>query len=117
MTTPATISINVADWTGVGTIGGTTATNPQCATCHDGGVQPDRTTGWTASAHATLFEDSMTTYAGLAPEPYLWEFHTVGFNKDADNGGFDDLAGDNSFTFPETGDYKIEHLKNVSPYF
>ncbi len=103
---PGTLTINVADWVGVGTVGGTTPTAPQCATCH--GVSDisglgDTVTPWSATVHAKIFENNMSTYQGLAPEPYLWEFHTVGYNKDVINNGFDDLASDNNFTFPSAG--------------
>lgn len=101
--TSGELQINTADWAGVGTIGGTTPVSPQCANCHDGTVEGDMTTGWMATEHASIFEDSLTTYAGLAPEPYLWQFHTVGYNTDATNTGFDDLANTNDFTFPEEG--------------
>lgn len=103
---PGSLSINAADYVGVGTIGGTTPQNPQCATCH--GSSPlsgldDMVTEWAETHHAEEFEESMTTYAGLAPEPFLWEFHTVGYNKDVNNDGFDDLASAAGFTFPEEG--------------
>ncbi|HBF13059.1 MAG TPA: hypothetical protein DDW49_06695 [Deltaproteobacteria bacterium] len=45
----------------------------------------------------------MTSYSALSPEPYLWQLHTVGFNKNADNNGFDDLVSDNAFVFPTSG--------------
>lgn len=98
-----TLSINVAEYSGVGTIGGTSPSNPQCGTCHDGGVQDDTLTEWAETKHASIFEDSITAYDSLAPEPYLWPFHTVGYNTSADNDGFDDLAGDDGFTFPDIG--------------
>ena len=101
--TPGTLNINAAEWVGVGTIGGTTPTTHQCGNCHDGTIQPDKTTEWNATHHADLFEDNIETYAGLAPEPYLWQFHTVGYNADATNSGFDDLARTFDFTFPEEG--------------
>ncbi|MBI2346883.1 MAG: hypothetical protein HYV03_08445 [Deltaproteobacteria bacterium] len=101
--TSGTIRINAGKWVGVGTVGGTSATNPQCGACHDGSVQPDRVTGWSGTVHATKFENSMSTYAGLAPEPYLWVFHTVGYDSSASNDGFDDLATTAGFTFPSAG--------------
>lgn len=98
-----TLAINAANYVGVGTIGGTSATNPQCGTCHDGVVQPDKWTGWSQTEHASIFEDSISSYDSLAPEPYLWQFHTVGYNTDADSNGFDDLASDAGFEFPSAG--------------
>jgi hypothetical protein len=103
---PGSLSINAAEYAGVGTIGGTSPRNPQCATCHDGSPLSgltDVVSEWSGTVHATKFENSMATYAGLAPEPFLWEFHTVGYDIDAANDGFDDLASENDFTFPEEG--------------
>lgn len=101
--TPGTILINAADYVGVGTIGGTTPENPQCGTCHDGSVQEDKVTEWSETKHGSIFETSITSYDSLAPEPFLWQYHTVGYNTDADNNGFDDLASAAGFTFPDTG--------------
>ena len=99
-----TLSINAAEYVGVGTVGGTTALNPQCGTCHDGTVvEDDMLTEWSETNHASIFENSISLYDSLAPEPYLWQFHTVGYNTDADSDGFDDLASDESFTFPDAG--------------
>ncbi|MBI4209190.1 MAG: hypothetical protein HY538_05715 [Deltaproteobacteria bacterium] len=111
--TSGTLLINAADWVGVGTIGGTTPVSPQCANCHDGTIQGDKTTGWSETHHADLFSDSIGTYAALAPEPYLWEFHTVGYDSSADNSGFDDLVTDASFAFPESG---MSYLAFTSGY-
>ncbi|MBI4238391.1 MAG: hypothetical protein HY696_08245 [Deltaproteobacteria bacterium] len=97
------IQINAGSWVGVGTVGGTTAVSPQCANCHDGTVEPDVATGWAATVHAAKFENSVDSYDTLAPTPYLWEYHTVGYNDDASNSGFDDLASTAGLTFPEAG--------------
>ncbi|MBI4396432.1 MAG: hypothetical protein HY548_05010, partial [Elusimicrobia bacterium] len=101
--TPGTLNVSAAEWVGVGTVGGTTPVSPQCANCHDGTIEADKVTEWSNTVHAAKFQNSMETYEGLAPTPYLWQFHTVGFNEDAVNGGFDDLANTSGFTFPEGG--------------
>lgn len=101
--TPGTLTINAADYVGVGTIGGTTPVSPQCGNCHDGSVEADKVTSWAATTHGSIFANSMSTYAGLAPEPYLWSYHTVGYDPDAVNDGFDELASADGFTFPEDG--------------
>jgi hypothetical protein len=100
-----TIWLNVAEWVGVGTVGGATPVAPQCGLCHNGTIEPDITTPWSQTVHATIFENSMATYAGLAPTPYLWQYETVGWDTSASaiNGGFDDLVKDASFEFPESG--------------
>lgn len=110
---PGTLTINAADWVGVGIVGAASPVAPQCATCHGEAGQSslkyalsgleDTVSTWNNTKHASIFEDNVGTYAGLAPEPYLWEFHTVGYNKDGNSTGFDDLASAGSFTFPSAG--------------
>jgi len=103
---PGTLTINAADFIGAGTIGGADPHTRQCATCHNGtnvdGLE-DMITKWQGTKHASIFENSMEVYKWLAPEPYLWEFHTVGYNTDANDNGFDDLAGAAGWTFPLSG--------------
>ena len=100
-----TILFNVAEWVGVGTIGGASPRSPECAVCHNGTIEDDVVTPWASTMHASIFENSMSTYAGLAPTPYLWQYHTVGWDtsSSAVNGGFDDLISHVGFEFPETG--------------
>lgn len=103
---PGSLTFSAGDFVGVGTVGGTSPRTLQCAICHDGiplGVDDDMVSEWNETKHADMFENSMSLYKALAPEPYLWEFHTVGYNKDANDDGFDDLASAVGFTFPETG--------------
>ncbi len=109
---PGSLTINAADWSGVGTVGGTSPVSPQCGTCHGsiGGAAlnalaglDDMVTEWGETVHASIFENNMETYAGSGPEPFLWQYHTVGFNTDASNSGFDDLVADEAFEFPSTG--------------
>lgn len=106
------LAIYAGEYVGVGTIGGTSATNPQCGTCHDGVVQDDKLTGWTQTTHASIFEQSVSLYDSLSPAPYLWPYHTVGYNDDADNDGFDDLVSNEGFTFPDTGMTFSEFTEN-----
>lgn len=98
-----TIYLNVAKYSGVGTIAGSSAQIPQCGTCHDGNLEEDNVTPWSGTNHASVFENSMDTYKGLSPEPYLWRYHTVGYNKNASNGGFDDLVDKVGFEYPSSG--------------
>ncbi len=96
---PGTVQISAATYVGVGGIVSDDSTPPVCASCHSGTVEEDLTTKWQGTMHSTIFSTSMDAYVGLTPEPYLWEYHTVGFNKDSTNGGFDELG----FAFPATG--------------
>jgi len=105
---PGTLLINAADYVGVGTITGGTPAAPECATCHGNppltSALEDEVTEWQTTKHSHIFEDNMGIYQSLAPEPYLWEFNTVGYNHDADSAGFDDLAGIYGYTFPAAGE-------------
>ncbi|MBF0493351.1 MAG: hypothetical protein HQM15_11315 [Deltaproteobacteria bacterium] len=109
--TPGTLSITAADYVGVGAIGDETPTGLQCANCHGendatiGTRGRDRAYGnmvheWQSTKHSHIFSDNYATYSGLLPSPYLWQQHTTGYNTDANNEGFDDLARD--FTLPTT---------------
>lgn len=99
-----TLNIVVADYVGVGVIGGETPVAPQCGNCHMNGIGKFAIVkDWEGTKHSTVFERSMDLYAALAPEPYLWEFNTVGYNIDAANNGFDDRAAAEAFAFPSTG--------------
>jgi hypothetical protein len=100
-----TIWLDAADWVGVGTIAGTSPRSPQCGVCHNGTIEEDTVTPWSETMHASIFQNSISTYAGLAPTPYLWQYHTVGWDttSTAVNGGFDDLVSNADFSFPESG--------------
>ncbi|HSA60482.1 MAG TPA: cytochrome c3 family protein [bacterium] len=104
---PGTLVINAADYVGVGTISEDSPQATQCASCHDGTDRSapeffgDMVAGWSGTKHSHVFQDAMDLYSWLAPEPYLWPFHTVGYNKDDAAFGFDDLARD--FVDPLTG--------------
>ncbi len=116
---PGTIYINAGTYVGVGTIGGTTPGAAQCANCHDGTDKSGQGFGdmvgeWEGTLHSHIFEDNITTYQSLIPEPYLWQYHTVGFNNDAASDGFDDLAAAFNFTFPADGITFSEFTTNNS---
>ncbi|QQR81334.1 MAG: hypothetical protein IPJ69_04160 [Deltaproteobacteria bacterium] len=102
---PGVITINAGNYVGEGTIGGATAEGAQCATCHGENDRSGRGYGnvvakWEETLHSHIFADKMDSgaYNSLLPEPYLWPINTTGFNKDAVNGGFDDLAADYNFS-------------------
>jgi len=88
--TPAELWINAGTYVGVGTVGGATPNTAegQCGLCHSG-----NTTGWQGTHHSTKVEreidgEGSSHYAG-----YCLGCHTVGYNADADNDGFDDFMG------------------------
>ncbi|MEE8174059.1 MAG: carboxypeptidase regulatory-like domain-containing protein [Dehalococcoidia bacterium] len=79
-TESSTVTINAGTYVGVET----------CASCHSGSLMPDMVSAWNESGHATKFEDTFARYSEGAD--YCIACHTTGYNEDADNGGFDDLA-------------------------
>ena len=66
-----------------------------CTACHDGTVAPDKFTTWKASGHAEIFTQNLNTNASYGEQCFVC--HSVGFNKTADNGGFDDAADYTAF--------------------
>lgn len=93
-------TVTAGRYVGVGVIGGTTAVAPQCGYCHDGSRHPDKITQWETTRHSFHFETSFEKYTIMAPLPFYWEYHTVGYNEDAENDGFDDRADLYGFTMP-----------------
>lgn len=85
-------------YTGVGGIGGVAAARPQCAACHNGDAEADLFGSWQETNHAKFYENSYNAFAALSPEPYLWEFGTVGYNTSGANGGFDDAVAADAFS-------------------
>jgi len=93
-----------------------------CALCHSGGVvAPDKYTAWSQTAHATIFTRSID---GLESDYYSKSSilrHTVGYDTNAVNGGFDDIAASNHWVFPSvlangnwaTSAPAIKNLANV----
>ena len=66
-----------------------------CVVCHDGTNAPDKFTDWKESGHAEIFTDNLdtSTYYGEG----CFSCHSVGFNKDVSNNGFDDSIDYQSF--------------------
>lgn len=102
-TADTSVTITSAEYVGVGTVGGL---NPsfakgQCAICH-----ADKEFEWQGTGHATKFSRAISGIDhGFYAESCI-ECHTVGYNEDATavNGGFDDVAQDLGWTFPDTLD-------------
>lgn len=97
------LNVNAGTYVGVGTIGGTTAINPQCAACHDGNIEADTVTPWASTQHASLFSNNIALYATQAPTPSLWQTNTVGYGQNAASLGFDTLVSAAGFEFPAAG--------------
>lgn len=70
----------------------------QCSFCHT-----DQAAAWSATGHATFFTRAINGEASDHYGPNCISCHTVGFNNrpEAVNGGFDDVAAEEGWTFPE----------------
>jgi hypothetical protein len=84
-------------YVGVGGIAGE-ADFTQCSFCHI-----DQATAWMETGHATFFTRAIDGLASDHYGPNCISCHTTGFNNrpEADNGGFDDVAREAGWTFPE----------------
>jgi len=90
------ITITGANYVGVGTVGGAAASFPACGTCH-----MEKVAEWELTGHADMLERGLDGIASSHYGASCIECHTVGFDSLAVNGGFDDLAGEEGWTFPE----------------
>jgi hypothetical protein len=66
-----------------------------CAACHNGVTAPDMFTPWKASGHAEIFTQNLNTNPTYGEQCFVC--HSVGFNKQVSNGGFDDASDYNGF--------------------
>jgi hypothetical protein len=96
-----TVTITSAHYVGVGIVGGLVPdfTRGQCAICH---AAP--TTEWKQTGHATMFELAIDGLKSSHYRESCIECHTVGYDTSATavNGGFDDVARELGWTFPNT---------------
>lgn len=93
-----TWTIYATTYVGVGVMAGGEPDVTQCASCHT-----DQTDAWLATAHASFFTRAIDGEAGEEFGPEDLHIGTTGFNNrpEANNGGFDDLAAEHGWTFPE----------------
>jgi hypothetical protein len=88
----ATLAIYAGTWagaiTGQDAKGEPLAAN--CTVCHNGTIAPDKFTAWKASGHAEIFTSNLNTSTYYREGCFAC--HTVGFNKDVSNGGFDEAS-------------------------
>lgn len=97
--TVASLIVNAATWVGVGAMDDATASPPQCAACH-----VDQITAWAETGHATSFERLIDGEGSEFFGAHCIGCHTVGYDEAASavNNGFDDVAAEVGWTFPET---------------
>ncbi|MDO8567759.1 MAG: hypothetical protein Q7R57_03475, partial [Dehalococcoidales bacterium] len=74
-----------------------------CTACHDGKTAPDNFTAWAKSGHAEIFTQNINNPDGHWAITCA-ECHTVGYNPDATNGGFDEAVKAESWQVPPHGD-------------
>jgi hypothetical protein len=92
----ATRTIHAATWVGAGIVDQGGASPLQCIACH-----ADLVRSWAGMGHATSFAMAID---GRVSEHYLSHCiscHTVGYDEAAVNGGFDDVATEVGWTYPE----------------
>ncbi|MFZ2492977.1 MAG: hypothetical protein WA208_15955 [Thermoanaerobaculia bacterium] len=90
---PVTLTIHAGMYKGI-VAGKDPVTNKpvvskECTSCHAGKI--DMFPAWANTGHATIFADNVNTLNNHYGEACL-SCHTVGFNKDAANGGVDDAS-------------------------
>ncbi len=105
-----------SNFVGVGNFEGIPAQYPNCMTCHQNTERfVEIFDKWKVSGHAGFFKRMITQ----GPPSYSTECmscHTIGFNTEADNNGFDDVAAQLGWTWqgpPNAG--KWDTLKTQFP--
>ena len=72
-----------------------------CALCHSGGLlAPDKYEPWLQTAHATAFTRSIDGLESDYHSKSSILLHTLGYDTNAVNGGFDDVAASLNWIFP-----------------
>lgn len=101
----ATINVYAGTWEGIITgqdaRGRPLASN--CTACHDGKTAPDKFTEWRQSGHAEIFTQNIEDPNGH------WaincaQCHTVGYNPNTKNNGFDEAVAAEGWKVPPHGD-------------
>jgi hypothetical protein len=82
----SSLDLYAGSW--VGAVGPGGEPSSLCSTCHDGSIAPDKFTPWKASGHAEIFAQNLN--AGGHYSSACFQCHTVGYNTEVNNGGFDD---------------------------
>ena len=101
-TSGATFDVYAGTWMGV-IVGldanGEPEVNEDCTDCHDDDIAPNTFAPWKASGHAEIFTQNIDDPSGH------WSLgcagcHTVGYDPEADNGGFDEAAAKEGWEVP-----------------
>ncbi|MBI4296422.1 MAG: hypothetical protein HY667_04820, partial [Chloroflexi bacterium] len=111
----ATVDVYAGTWagaiTGVDANGRPLAAG--CTGCHNGTIAPDKFTAWKETGHAEIFTQNINDPNGH------WSLscagcHTVGYNTEVDNGGFDEAVKAENWQVPPHGEVGLwnEIVKN-----
>jgi hypothetical protein len=89
-----TLKIHAGTWRGV-IVGqdtnGRPISDPACTSCHtSGGFAPDKFTPWANTGHAEIFTNNLNTSDHYGTS--CFGCHTVGYDLEANNGGFDEAS-------------------------
>ena len=91
-----TLTIYAGTWLGEMTPSAMTT----CTLCHNGTIAPDVFTPWMGTKHHAALQEELDGEDGPGfAEPCL-TCHTVGYDKSAANGGFDDVEATSGWAFP-----------------
>ncbi len=104
----ATLDVYAGRWMGVITgqdAKGRPTADAACTTCHNNSTAPDQFTAWAASGHAEILTQNINNPAGHWTVSCA-SCHTVGYDLDADNHGFDEAMAEEGWKAPEHGDPK-----------
>ncbi|MDP2743998.1 MAG: carboxypeptidase regulatory-like domain-containing protein [Dehalococcoidia bacterium] len=74
-----------------------------CTPCHDGKTAPDMFTAWKNSGHAEIFTQNINNPDGHWAETCA-TCHTVGYNTNVDNNGWDEAMKAESWKVPPHGE-------------
>jgi len=105
-TSGATFDVYAGTWMGIITgldANGEPEVDATCTTCHNGEIASDQFTPWKASGHAHIFTTNIDNPGGH------WGIgcagcHTVGYDTEADNGGFDEAVAEEGWEVPPHGE-------------
>jgi hypothetical protein len=97
-TGPVSIDVYASGW--IGAITGQDQdghpVSDDCTICHnEGPIAPDNFTPWSQTGHARIFSDLLNT-SGFYNEG-CFSCHSVGYDPEVDNGGFDDASDYDDF--------------------
>ncbi|MBN1965198.1 MAG: hypothetical protein JW910_11170, partial [Anaerolineae bacterium] len=111
-----TWTVYATTYVGNGYLDGPEEAEDQCIDCHE-----DTAAAWMMTGHASMFIQGITGVASSHYGPNCISCHTTGFNNrpEAVNGGFDDIAAEAGWSFPEelnadTWDSIVENYPTVA---